>query len=390
ILVPISINTGFMCNQYDGIAILRIPMVFATLLGITIGLIGFKRSIEKDCLNKLMIIIMLYTFIQVIIAKDFVKYSNFIFLYGSIIMLLSIMKKIEINAQSILDVINVVAIYNGILSIFQYITECKLLPGVWNENIYFSEGANMVKRVVGVVGTNNAAGNFGALLFVIVLYNIIKKRRIIDFIALFCTSIFSILTLTRIGYLAIGVSILIFYFFSNWKKRNGLIVKYFLIIIGIIVVGFIILKFGDKIYNTLFLKRGYTSDYRFTQFEFVIKNLIPDNILLGVGAGQMNRYILYNFGYREIDLHSQYLNVLVEQGVIIFTIFLIFNILIFKKLLKKYKNNSLERILVVCLFISNLICSNYNPNQYYLSNNILYFSVMFIILYSDLIEKDYS
>ncbi|WP_394896247.1 hypothetical protein, partial [Clostridium baratii] len=248
ILVPISINTGFMCNQYDGIAILRIPMVFATLLGITIGLIGFKRSIEKDCLNKLMIIIMLYTFIQVIIAKDFVKYSNFIFLYGSIIMLLSIMKKIEINAQSILDVINVVAIYNGILSIFQYITECKLLPGVWNENIYFSEGANMVKRVVGVVGTNNAAGNFGALLFVIVLYNIIKKRRIIDFIALFCTSIFSILTLTRIGYLAIGVSILIFYFFSNWKKRNGLIVKYFLIIIGIIVVGFIILKFGDKIY----------------------------------------------------------------------------------------------------------------------------------------------
>ncbi|MDU4828426.1 MAG: O-antigen polymerase [Clostridium perfringens] len=374
-------NTGLSFSQYDGEAILRIPFWFILLSGIFIGVIFSREKNKLDFIGSLIIILIIYTCIQMFFIDDIVKYFNFIFLYFGIYFLYYIIKNIKLDIDDILKFVNFIAIYNSILSIAQYFTGIKLLPGVWFDSIYFLEGANSVKRVVGVVGSNNAAGNFGAILFVVILYNAVKRRRVIDFLALGLTSIFSIITLTRIGYLAIGVSIIIFYFFTNWSNKKIFIFKYILLLFGIMLGGIILFKFGYLIYETLFIKRGHTSDYRFTQFTFVLNYLLPNNYLLGVGAGQMNNYIYNNYYYYELDLHSQYLNVLIEQGIFMFINFIVLNVSIFIKMIKRFKNYNLERIFIISLFISNLICSNYNPNQYYLSNNVLYYLIVFVIAF---------
>ena len=61
--------------------------------------------------------------------------------------------------------------------------------------------------------------------------------------------------------------------------------------------------------------------------------------------------------------------------------FIVLNVSIFIKMIKRFKNYNLERIFIISLFISNLICSNYNPNQYYLSNNVLYYLIVFVIAF---------
>lgn len=93
------------------------------------------------------------------------------------------------------------------------------------------------------------------------------------------------------------------------------------------------------------------------------------------------------FGKMEIDLHSQYLNVLVEQGIFIFIVFVTFNIILLKKVLNKYKDN-LTRCFIWGIFLTSIICFNYNPNQYYMLNNILYYIIMFSLLKCELIKEN--
>ncbi|WP_222848552.1 hypothetical protein, partial [Lactiplantibacillus plantarum] len=88
------------------------------------------------------------------------------------------------------------AILNGVLSILQYITGKTLLIGNLSQSIVYTEGVTNVKRVVGLAGSNNAAGNLGVLLFCICLYNTVTQKNLFSLFSLGITTVFSLLTLT--------------------------------------------------------------------------------------------------------------------------------------------------------------------------------------------------
>lgn len=377
-IVGASINSGY---SYNGTSILRVPVWFIVV--VVFGIVNFLYLYKRE--DRTITLIMLIIILNLIIWRpyiiDVVKYYNFIFIYVAILLIYNIISTFKnISLDYILNIIIGISIANSTLGILQFFLNKKLLPGVWNESILFlEETGGAVKRIVGFAGTNNAAGAFGAILFCVSLYMYIKNKRLIYLVTVILNGVFSVLTLTRIGYLAIFIQLLIFYLFTKNINLKQFIKKYFIFILSVVFVIVILVLFGDKIYETLFLNRGYTANYRITQFEFVINNVIKNNVIFGVGPGQLNTYILEQLGLIELDLHSQYLNVLAEQGIFIFTCFVVFNIYILKKALIKH-NDNLTKCLVWAIFITSLVCFNYNPNQYYPINNLIYYSLIFSLI----------
>lgn len=314
--------------------------------------------------------------------NDIGKFVSICELYICILLIAYIYSSFKYyDYTKILKFFRYLIIFNGILGILQFITNKKLLFGRISENINYGEGITLVRRTVGIAGSNNSAGNLGAILFSIALFNYMRTKKKIDLFALILTLIFSILTFTRIGYVAIIVETFIYFVISNWSSINQ-ILKKLRILFYSIILGFCgLILFGNKLYDILFIKRGDTSQWRQIQFSRVFNEIIPNNTFFrGIGPGQYIYYSTYMLQRLDIDIHSQYINILVEQGTFAFIVFIIFNIYVSKKALKKCENKS-EKIFIISLLIGNLIVCNYNPNQYYLINNIIYYLLVYCFVY---------
>ncbi|MBU3180723.1 O-antigen ligase family protein [Clostridium psychrophilum] len=382
ICTAINVKIGSAQPYFDESRSLYIPLavfVIAIVAITTIKYNSIKVTFDQIILLIILLSILLsYNNGQI---KDMSKFCSIVALYLSIFFIGLIYKNLrEYNLKRVLDVFSYMAIFNGCLSIVQYITNKKLLIGVFNDTLNYGTGVNIVKRVVGIAGSSNAAGNLGALLFSITLFNYLRTKKKIHLFAFIVNGIFLGLTLTRIGYLAAFVEVVIFLLFSGWhisktvKKRSVVSWSIF----TVLILG---LTCGKKIYSVLFSQRGNTTTSRYNQYYNVFKRIMPNNTFWnGIGVGQ---YRYYSFQYQKrlvIDIHSQYLNVLAEQGMFIFILFIILNVYIFIKALYNTENR-LEKAFVISLFIGNLICCNFNPNQYYTINNLLYYLLMYCYVY---------
>ncbi|AGK95885.1 O-antigen ligase family protein [Clostridium pasteurianum] len=348
----------------------------------------YTKKISLD--NFFMIIFLALIFVPYINNEinDTVRFWLVASVYISIFFIGIIYKNIKgYDYNNITNFFSYIAIYNGLLGIAQFITNKKLLYGQFNDNIYYYQGGEAVKRVVGIAGTNNAGGNLGCILFAIVFFNYVKRKNKINLIALILTSIFSILTLTRIGYLGIIVILCIHFIISKWNSKDKILRKVLTIIIVAIVVGLILAIFGSQIYHILFEQRGDTQDSRGIQFQFLFNNIIKHNSLWnGIGTGQYTFYALYSLGYNDLDIHSQYISILVENGIIMFILFIVLNVYLMIGALKKCDNRT-EIAFVISLFFANLIVCNFNPNQYYIVNNLLYYLLMYCFVYKKKIKS---
>lgn len=389
ICINISVDmnyTEYIYNQKTGV---YIPLVFFVIIFIfifTFNFNSFKISLD----NLILTLILLHFFISYRNGNinDISKFVDMCILYLSIFFISYIYKAFNyLNCKKIFDFFNYVAIVNGILGFMQFVTEKKLLPGMFNQSIYYGEDVNMVRRVVGFAGTSNAGGNLSAILFSIVLFNYLSQKRRKDLVSLIITSIFSVLTLTRIGYLSIIIQIFIYILLSNWNHVKAIRKKINALIVMVPILITSVLLFGQKAYDILFVKRGNTSQWRTLQFNNVFEYIIPNNTFFhGIGEGQYKYYAYYVLGYSDIDIHSQYINVIVEQGFFMFIIFVIFNLYLLREAIIK-SNNMLEKSFIISLFVGNLICSNYNPNQYYLINNIFYYLLIYTFIYQKHYDK---
>lgn len=297
---------------------------------------------------------------------------------GLLLYFISILRENGISFSFIEKLIVYFSLINSIISLFQYILNKKLLLYDFNSNIEYYEGTEVVKRVVGLVGVNNGAGNLGAILFPILLYIFFKNKKVIYGLAIVLNLVFTILTLTRIAYLSILVSTLIIFllFKPSYKK---ILLRFILLIIItlVIIIGYQL--FYNDMYNILFLYRGDTGSYRIFQFYYA-GLLLKDYFLFGIGSGNFNDVVSSIYGIPNIGvLHSQWLNILVEQGFLSFIGFLIFNILLLYILVKN--GNIKAKWFPISLFISNFIVVNFNPNQYYELNIYFYYFVFFAYVF---------
>jgi len=322
--------------------------------------------------------LLLFLFLQVYISHiyDITLYVFHINVFLNVILLGFLFYFLSVNKFNIDTFFKVIVIYsicNSLLGMLQYVFNRTFLLFSESDSINYYEGAVVSKRVLGFVGASNGAGNLGAIFFSVLLYYFFKKKNVFSFIALLLNIIFVVLTFTRIGYLSIGVQCLIFVIFTKIRNPHQLIRRCLIGILSIFLGFIAYLIFYDDVYQLLFINRGDTESNRFVQFYEAFR-IIKENLWFGVGAGQYNSYIEANHGIQDIVLHSQFINILVEQGLISFILFFMLYIFLFIWSTRIFKD---DVWLPISLMVGNFIVVNFNPNQYY-SMCILTF---FILIY---------
>lgn len=378
-----NISTGYQQIVANQLIDQRLSSIFIALiicLVFTVNKNTFK--LKAWSLYLLSLVIVYFTLEFVIRIADKVNYTELIITYSSIIILILIFKSLSnINIVKILYSINYIAILNGLLGIAQFITGKSLLIGNFNDSIVY-QGETHIEtiRTVGFSGTNNAAGNFGALLFGVVLYNCVKKRTPLSIVALLLTLLFSIFTFTRIGYVAGLIEIILAITLYRTRKRKTSYLKLAVTVLACFVLIIVGLTYSSDIIDKVFTERGNTQLARFVQYDLVYRDVIKNNWIMGIGTGQYQNFMYSNYGIYDIHIHSQYLNFFAENGILVLVLFIWFNIYVLIKIL--LANISAElKSLSFSLFIANLICSNFNPNQYYYINNILYYLLLLGIFF---------
>lgn len=137
----------------------------------------FRLSWEYLYFITLLINIIYSIFSDNISIDNFPMFLRVILNYVSIYLCFLLCKSIKnFYIESFFRAFNWLAILNGILGILQMLTKKTLLIGSFSESILYTEGIVDSNRAVGIAGSNNSAGNLGALLFIIALFNLYKKR----------------------------------------------------------------------------------------------------------------------------------------------------------------------------------------------------------------------
>ncbi|AKR38258.1 O-antigen ligase family protein [Bacillus cereus] len=291
----------------------------------------------------------------------------------------------SLQSMQFFQVVGFFSLFNSILSVIQYIFNRSFLLFSNGASINYTEGLEVVKRVVGVIGASNGAGNLGVILFPILVFNFLKRKNSLNLLVLLLNIVFVILTLTRISYVAILCQVLIIFLIKKSKNKKEF--GYKVLFASMVLIGctLIISLFYSEIFNLLFVSRGGTQEHRFIQFINVFQ-VIKENFAMGIGAGQYTYYASYYLFATDLVVHSQVLNILLEQGIVSFMSFVILNISLLLFTLRNIDDG--YKWLPISLFIGNLITTNFNPNQYYSINIYIYFFIMLSLTCStDLLSK---
>lgn len=403
ICTTILLRTNYSKEVMNEQIYVYIPFAIITML--MVWSINFKIQNIKLSLDNIIVLIIILSMLIFLCTnkiENTPKFMQMLWIYISIILIGSIYKNMgKYDVDKVMNFISYIAIGNGALAIVQFVLNKKLLPGMFNITLDYSAGGlPSVKRAVGFAITNNAAGNFSVILFAAVLYNYLNRKSKVNLLALVLTCIFSLLTFTRTGYLGIIIVLFVFTILymkdgikekivgikSDFKKIRS---KYFNTklklypIVTILLLSFCWIMY--KLYDILVVKRGNTLWSRFDQYNRSFE-IFLQHPFIGIGAGQYKVFYYNHTNVVDIDIHSQYLNILVEQGIVIAILFFILNIYILYKGIAKCEKK-LQKTFLIAIFIGNFICSNVIPNQDYLINNFMYYMIMYCFVYNRKVEN---
>lgn len=384
-LILIRLHIGDFIIEIGILSIILIIFLYIFFIMYKKRYIEINNEREISVLLISLSLINVYLFLEPIFIYIYYpeSYSLYLLIYFNVELLLLVflfLRRFKYRNRTIINVVAVFSLMNGILGLLQYVTGRFLInfkdPAQKLTELYLGS------RISGFVMGDNGGGNLGVIILPILLYKYKENKNIFNFVLISGDILFTIFTFTRIAYLAMGVEFIIF-FIGNFKQSSvkDILKKISMIFITLCLGIYCYLNYLQEIMNIFFLERGDTQNERFVQFYISIKAFLSTPII-GTGHGQYNSYIFDKFGtIDDLQIHSQLLNLLVEEGILIFMFFIIFNIFLILFLFKKYRKKK-EEIFIIMIFVGNLICSNFNTNQTYEINNSIYYLILFGLLFS--------
>lgn len=393
LLLMISFQLALSSMQYEIVGgLLKYSINFGTLVLLVLLMFVWNRdtfSISPEYIFFGVYLLQNLVFIisrsQVYDGPTMVQYNLTVFSIYLIYLITNSIRNIDVN--HFLYMFNFFAIANGLLAIAQMITKKTLIIGSADTSILYTEGVVDSLRAVGFAGSNNAGGNLGALLFVVCAYNVMRKQDLVSISALGLDLLFIALTQTRIALVAVVVCaiVIIFSFKPTSIKQMQLGVVF--VLVGILIVVIVLSVTYHQIITVLFADRGDTQSARGIQYMNGWLYAICRHPLLGIGTGQWRAYLYNNFQLIDIPIHSQYLNYWIENGLFVFLANIFFNLYVFGKAIKNTSINRKVKTFVITLFIANIIVTNFNPNEGYIINNIVYYLLLMVVQKGRVVSK---
>jgi len=367
-------------------------MIFVLIIYNLITAFGEKKSISSGhsggvkLIMASLIVVNMLTVLQ-LLTFDIERYDLFAYIFFSnIIVQLIILFFYNVRGifekEMVINLASFFSVVNSLLGIAQAATGKTFLA---NESLYlYRDNEDFLSRAVGFVGANNGAGNLGAILFPVLLYRFWKNKTVLNFAILALDLVYTFVTFTRTGYIAIIVEMIIFALFLIFKKSDeGLMLKKtFFAVFSFIIAYSVCALFSDDVlnlYNMLFESRSETQSLRFIQFHKALA-IFSESPFLGVGVGQYVSYTLMNHFETDLEIHSQWINILVEQGIIAFISYAAYNLTLLVLLVKKCRGGDVW--FGISLFAGYAVATNFNPNQYYVINIYMFYFIVCGFIFS--------
>jgi putative inorganic carbon (hco3(-)) transporter len=179
-------------------------------------------------------------------------------------------------------------------------------------------GSSPTERIGGTVGSPNTAAAYFTLLIApalaLLLTSVPRRYKQLAFLAFPLGAVAVILTLSRGGWVALGLSIMVFCIVALW--RGWLPLPYFLLIAGVFLLA--LLPFHDVIAERVTGSDEGSAQSRFPLMQLAW-NVIKDHPLTGVGTNNfavvLPQYVTPQFSSDWIyTVHNKYLLVWAEVG----------------------------------------------------------------------------
>ncbi len=332
--------------------------------------LGYSLEISKEMIITTVSLAVMYVLMafQLMVLKIYrhETYAYIFFTYVVVHMIILFFHSIRNNfeKEKLIALVSVFSLGNSLLGIY--------------------EAFNGMLRVEGLVGYCNGAGNLGAILFPVLLYKFWHKKSVFNFIVLALNLVFTYLTFTRTGYIAIFVEVIIFAAFMMFQNNDkaGVLKKLVYTGVSAVILFFMYTAYSDdviNVYNGLFSYRGSTQSLRFIQFQRAFK-IFLESPFIGIGTGQYAPYLLTTHFISDFDIHSQWLNILTEQGLLAFISYTFFYSSVFVMLVKRCKGEDLW--FAIAIFAGNSLAINFNVNQYYGINIYIFYFIVFGFIFA--------
>jgi len=274
----------------------------------------------------------------------------------------------------------------GFLGSFLYINYgIRIENYVWNYLSYYPDNSFVerditwtvlgIRRGYGFPGVN-AAATYNATILPLLLLFVLYRRSIKDYI-IFCICFIGLLvTISRTGFLAFSVSLLIVFIIS-FKTIKRPFITLLIIAAPFLLAGYYWWDYIIEITQARPLK----DVERLMQWESGLF-LFSNNFLLGVGANNFSvvRWSLPSYFYHDENLHNSWLTILVELGLLGLICYLIFLAFIVWRIYKSYDIISRG---FLCAIIGLSVAAF--SNQLF---DIFYFKFFIILMFSMVAMRD--
>ncbi len=323
-------------NQDQKLCILSIlSIVFIPAAYVFVAVVFFDNLINKNIKIKMnnKTYILVYAFISIgLISSEFKVIST---IYAILMMLCLYSYQIfnySIGIDNIKKLRILIFQVSFIIFLFgflQYFNPIFIMPSKWVDISSY----NLSKRIYSTFFNPNVFGFYINFIILLALEDLDIKKYNLNTLVFICGLACLILTFSRSSWISLILALSVVSLFN--KKY----IKYALLISLVIIISDTLLKTGRSNISKVVEDSSFL--YRLEIWKTSIK-IIKDHFINGIGFGTLNKYVA---AYSDIvstkieHSHNLYIQIFVETGVLGFSIFIIFLMII----LKKFKQRLLSK-----------------------------------------------
>lgn len=299
----------------------------------------------------------------------------------ALLVLILDMAKDKVSFHKMLCILSIVTTLLALYGIYQYLVGVEIKK----EWVDAANNSDMRARVYSVFGNPNIFAEYLVMMIpltVALFWSSKRDMNKIFYFLLFIIQVISLfMTMSRGGWIGLGVAAIVFIFFV---KRKLLLFGIPLSALGIYLLP---ASFLSR-FLTIFNFADSSTSYRFKIWE-ITGEVIRDNFLVGVGLGHQPFKYTFETYIRTMPIfhaHNSYIEIFAELGLVGFVLFTLFMISIFVILLKYpiSSSNSYERIVGAALIgsFSGMIVHGMFENIFYMTKITTTFWILLALTYS--------